>query len=187
MKTAIVVPMRRDDDCISAFEAQVYRNLPEAAILYIRDPNEEGVHVGEEACILEGITQALMRGYDYIAIMDVDLQDPPALLPTMLYMVRNCKYDVAWPIHNETEGHSLLYRIGALTWYLYLSLRSYGRIPFHAGNFCLMNRSTAARVIESKIPFVRKAIAMSAMNGVRKLSFARPERGWRQWWERHKW
>lgn len=47
---------------------------------------------GKEAAIYAGLTHA--EG-DYIAVMDVDLQDPPSLLPEMYRILKEEDYD-AW-------------------------------------------------------------------------------------------
>ena len=45
---------------------------------------------GKEAAMLAGLEAATG---DYVAIMDVDLQDPPALLPDMYNYIKNENYD----------------------------------------------------------------------------------------------
>lgn len=47
---------------------------------------------GKEAAMYAGLKNA--KG-DYVVIMDVDLQDPPSLLPEMLYAVEKEGYDCA--------------------------------------------------------------------------------------------
>lgn len=47
---------------------------------------------GKEAALYAGLSKA--RG-DYISVMDVDLQDPPSLIPQMLQSIQNEGYDCA--------------------------------------------------------------------------------------------
>ncbi len=47
---------------------------------------------GKEAALYAGLTKALGQ---YVSVMDVDLQDPPSLLPDMLKAIQEEKYDCA--------------------------------------------------------------------------------------------
>ncbi|CAK1222310.1 Glycosyltransferase involved in cell wall bisynthesis (WcaA) [Fructobacillus cardui] len=67
------------------------------SILKILNQKDENVHYlsfsrnfGKEAALYAGLQHA---DGDYVAVMDVDLQDPPELLPEMLTEVMNGPYD----------------------------------------------------------------------------------------------
>ena len=48
---------------------------------------------GKEGALYAGLEKALELGADYVATMDVDLQDPPSLLPQMLDIAMGGEYD----------------------------------------------------------------------------------------------
>lgn len=56
---------------------------------------------GKEAAILAGLS---MSKGDYAAVMDADLQDPPALLPDLLKAVREEGYDCAGTRRTTRKG-----------------------------------------------------------------------------------
>lgn len=169
---AIVVPVYQDEECIQPFLNAVREYVPTATVIFMADPDKNGVRRGQEPCILAGLVEAM--AYDWIAIMDVDLQDPPFLLPEMIAKLEH-GYDIAWPIHPTASGRSFLYRILSHIWYFIMVWRI-PQIPRYANNFCMMNQATAKRVVESGIPWVRKAIALSARNGICIIPFHRPDR-----------
>ena len=47
---------------------------------------------GKEAAIYAGLVNGVTKG-DYIAVMDADMQDPPALLPEMVKYIEEENYD----------------------------------------------------------------------------------------------
>ncbi|CAM2800991.1 glycosyltransferase family 2 protein [Fructilactobacillus fructivorans] len=55
---------------------------------------------GKEAGMAAGLRNA--KG-DYVALMDVDLQDPPALLPKMLHIIQTEDYDCVGCIQNSRK------------------------------------------------------------------------------------
>ena len=48
---------------------------------------------GKESAIYAGLEKALSLNADFVATMDVDLQDPPSLLPEMLAIAESGEYD----------------------------------------------------------------------------------------------
>ena len=115
-KMSIVVPCYNEEEAISIFyevlkkEAEALPDV-ELEIIYVNDGSrdhslaemkrlaeqDERVHYvglsrnfGKEAAMYAGLAHSTG---DYVAIMDVDLQDPPALLPDMLRSIREDGYD----------------------------------------------------------------------------------------------
>ena len=60
---------------------------------------------GKEAGLYAGLQRA--QG-DYVTVMDVDLQDPPELLPQMLQLVREQKYDVVATRRANRKGEAII-------------------------------------------------------------------------------
>ena len=104
------------------------------------DPHVRAVHLtrnfGHQAAISAGLTVA--RG-DAIAIMDVDLQDPPEVLPDFISKWRE-GYQVVYAIRQKRKewfGKRFAY------WAFYRMLAKISdlKIPLDSGDFCLMDRS----------------------------------------------
>ena len=73
----------------------------DATLSILKDLAERDEHVtylsfsrnfGKEAAMYAGFTNA--KG-DYVAVMDADMQDPPALLPQMLALLTSGEYDLS--------------------------------------------------------------------------------------------
>lgn len=60
---------------------------------------------GKEAAMYAGFCNA--KG-DYIAVMDADLQDPPALLPEMLKILKTGEYDSVATRRVSREGEPII-------------------------------------------------------------------------------
>jgi len=104
------------------------------------DPHVRAVHLtrnfGHQAAISAGLTVA--RG-DAIAIMDVDLQDPPEVLPDFISKWRE-GYQVVYAIrHKRKEWFGK--RFAYWAFYRILAKISDLKIPLDSGDFCLMDRS----------------------------------------------
>ena len=92
---------------------------------------------GNEAAMYAGFTHA--RG-DYIAVMDADLQDPPALLPEMLHAVREEGYDSAATRRVTRKGEPPVRSFFARMFYRIINRMSDVEIVDGARDFRLMNR-----------------------------------------------
>ena len=73
---------------------------------------------GKEAGMLAGLNKSIG---DYVAIMDVDLQDPPSELINMYKVLTEEDYDVAAIYSTGHEDYSLLRKIGTKIWYKLIS------------------------------------------------------------------
>lgn len=60
---------------------------------------------GKEAALYAGIKYS--KG-DYVAVMDADMQDPPALLPNMLKFIKEEGYDCAATRRNSRNGEPVI-------------------------------------------------------------------------------
>lgn len=92
---------------------------------------------GKEAGILAGLQAA--KG-DYVAMMDADLQDPPALLPQMLDAVLNEGYDCAATRRTNRKGEPPIRSFFARMFYKLINKMSDADIVDGARDYRLMCR-----------------------------------------------
>lgn len=92
---------------------------------------------GKEAAMYAGFSHA--KG-DYTAVMDADLQDPPALLPTLLRAVREEGYDSAATRRVTRKGEPPIRSFFARMFYRIINRMSDVDIVDGARDFRLMNR-----------------------------------------------
>ena len=92
---------------------------------------------GKEAAMYAGFTHA--KG-DYTAVMDADLQDPPALLPELLKAVREEGYDSAATRRVTRKGEPPIRSFYARMFYRIINRMSDVDIVDGARDFRLMNR-----------------------------------------------
>lgn len=90
---------------------------------------------GHQAAVSAGL--ALAHG-NMVAVIDDDLEDPPELLETFKAKLDE-GFDVVYGIR-KTRKRSWLYRIMFGAFYRVLGFLSDVRIPYDAGDFCMMKR-----------------------------------------------
>ena len=115
MFLSIIVPCYNEENTIEIFYKEilsVLNNKDEFEIIFINDGSKDKTlnnikkltnidnnikyisfsrNFGKESALYAGLKKS--KG-EYIAIMDVDLQDPPYLIPKMLDILKNDDYDV---------------------------------------------------------------------------------------------
>ena len=99
---------------------------------------------GKEAAMYAGLKNS--RG-DYVTIMDVDLQDPPALLPEMLNKIRNEGYDSVATRRKDRKGESKIRSFFANMFYKIINRMSDADIVSGARDYRLMNRKMVDAVV----------------------------------------
>lgn len=99
---------------------------------------------GKEAAMYAGLKNA--KG-DYVTIMDVDLQDPPALLPEMLDKIRNEAYDSVATRRKDRKGESKIRSFFADSFYKIINKISDADIVSGARDYRLMRRKMVDAVI----------------------------------------
>ncbi|HID07740.1 MAG TPA: polyprenol monophosphomannose synthase [Armatimonadetes bacterium] len=111
----VVIPTYNEADNIAALLTAIHSNVPQAKVLVVDDNspdgtgaivrrianNDERVHLmqrggklGYASAVIQGLHYALAHGADIIIHMDADFSHDPAVIPTMLQMVRNGVADV---------------------------------------------------------------------------------------------
>lgn len=92
---------------------------------------------GKEAGIYAGLQAA---NGDYIAIMDVDLQDPPQFLPDMLHILKTTDYDCVATRRSTRKGEPLIRSWFSHKFYQLINALSDTEIVDGARDFRLMSR-----------------------------------------------
>ena len=165
VELSLVVPVKDEETAIAPFLARVVAVLeavddPVATsfeILFVddgssdttlelirqahaRDPRVRGISLsrnfGKEAALSAGIDVA--RGKSVVPL-DVDLQDPPEALPSMIAKWRD-GYDVVYGVRDNRETDSFPKRLTADLYYRAHNWLSTDKIPEHAGDFRLLDR-----------------------------------------------
>lgn len=117
------------------------KTLDEFKKLKKKDPSVEYIsfsrNFGKEAAIYAGLKNA--KG-DYVAIMDADLQDPPALLPQMYAAVTEEGYDSAATRRVTRKGEPPIRSFFARKFYRIMNKISDVELMDGARDFRLMNR-----------------------------------------------
>ena len=92
---------------------------------------------GKESAMLAGFAAA--KG-DYVAVMDADLQDPPALLPDMLRAVREEGFDCAGTRRITRKGEPPIRSFFARMFYRLINLISHTQLVDGARDYKLLSR-----------------------------------------------
>lgn len=102
---------------------------------------------GKEAAMLAGLEAA--EG-DYVAIMDADLQDPPALLEEMYNSIKNEEYDCVATRRVTRKGEPAIRSFFARCYYKIINKISKTQIVDGARDFRLMTRQMVDSILELK-------------------------------------
>jgi polyisoprenyl-phosphate glycosyltransferase len=162
----VIVPVKDEEEAIAPFVARVAPILDglfpgerEAwEVLFVDDGSEDATlpaimaahradhrvraisfsrNFGKEAALSAGLDHA--RGAAVVPI-DVDLQDPPEVIGAMLAKWRE-GYEVVYGVRTNRESDSLPKRLTADLYYRAHNYLSDDKIPEHAGDFRLLDRS----------------------------------------------
>ncbi|MBR3811255.1 MAG: glycosyltransferase family 2 protein [Agathobacter sp.] len=170
MKLSLVVPAYNEEESIMLFYNEVqkvlthlenieieYRFVDDGSLdntlMVLRDLQkiDQNVHYisfsrnfGKEAAIYAGLEKATG---DYVAILDADLQDPPALIPEMLKIVVEDGYDCVGTRRVNRKGEPLIRSGFARLFYKVINKLSKTEIVDGARDFQLMNRKVVNAVL----------------------------------------
>ena len=130
---------------------------------------------GKEAAMTAGLFHA--RG-DAVIPMDVDLQDPPALILEFVRLWRDEGYDTVYGVRSDRNADMPMKRLTAGGFYrLFNAVSTTTKIPENAGDFRLMDR----RVVEviKQLPernrFMKGLFAWAGFNAI-GVPYERPAR-----------
>lgn len=166
---SIIVPCKNEEEAIPLFYPVLKENLDKLNTKYEiiivddgstdktvevcikikeKDPNIKIIsfsrNFGKEAGMLAGLKEA--KG-DYVAIMDADLQDPPALLEEMHKYVSEEGYDSAATYRVNRKGEPPIRSFFARTFYRLINKMIDVEIVDGARDYRLMNRKMVDAII----------------------------------------
>jgi glycosyltransferase involved in cell wall biosynthesis len=160
---SVVVPVKNEEDAILPFVERVGSVLDSIAsdegweILFVDDGSSDATlaaiiaahgreprvralslsrNFGKEAALTAGLDHA--RGNAVIP-MDVDMQDPPEVLPEMVAKWRG-GFEMVFGVRRSREQDSFAKRLTAGLYYRAHNMVSQDKIPENAGDFRLMDR-----------------------------------------------
>lgn len=171
-KIAIVVPCYNEQEAIPYFYEEVnkvsntMRDKTEFEFLFINDGSKDNTlnvlrnlskkdsrvkyisfsrNFGKEAAMYAGLKEATG---DCVAIMDADLQDPPALLPEMFDTLEEGEYDCVATRRVTRKGESKIRSFFARLFYKIMNLISNTEVVDGARDFRLMSRQMVNAILE---------------------------------------
>jgi glycosyltransferase involved in cell wall biosynthesis len=141
---------------------------------------------GKEAALTAGIDHA--KG-NVIVPMDIDLQDPPALIGTFMTRWRE-GYDVVYGVRSQRTSDTAAKRVSAGWFYRVFNSMSPVRIPENVGDFRLVDRRAVEvlRQLPERNRFMKGLFAWVGFNSI-GVPYERPQRAagsskfnlWRLW------
>lgn len=166
---SLVVPVHNEKDTINLFYDEIQKIIPkvkeEIEFLFIDDGStdetlnilrvlsskDNRVHYvsfsrnfGKEAGIYAGLEKV---SGDYIAVMDVDLQDPPELLPEMLEDIKNGEYDSVGTRRVDRRGEARLSSWFSEQFYKWMNKFSQTRLVDGARDYRVMTRQMVDAIL----------------------------------------
>jgi polyisoprenyl-phosphate glycosyltransferase len=195
---SIVVPVYKEEGNIAQYLAQIVPVLESVTknfeIIFALDPSpdrtEERIleqrQKDERVKLLKfsrrfGQPMATLAGLQYAAgdavvVMDVDLQDPPELIPQLVAKWRE-GYDVVMAQRKNRQGETLIKRAVAALGYKIINRIADVPIPPNTGDFRLMNRRVVEEIIRLKEThgFLRGLVALVGFRQT-VVQFERPAR-----------
>ncbi|APT18292.1 MULTISPECIES: glycosyltransferase family 2 protein [Amylolactobacillus] len=169
-KVSIIVPCYNEQESVPLFYtaiSKVFSNIDyEIELLYVDDGSSDDTlnsirkvqkldpdHVhyltfsrnfGKEAAMYAGLQN--VTG-DYVGIMDVDLQDPPELIPKMLAEIENNNYDVVGSRRVTRAGEPKIRSFFARMFYKLINKISETEIVDGARDFRIMTRQVVNSIL----------------------------------------
>lgn len=170
-RISVVIPCWNEEDAIPIYYAemsQVMKTLGQEAhfeLIFVDDGSTDKTlkiikglnekdpcckylsfsrNFGKEAAIYAGLKAA--EG-DYVAVMDVDLQDPPRLLPEMYHILREEDYDSVATKRSTRTGEPKIRSFLSKSFYKLINKISRTEIVSGARDYRLINRKMADAVL----------------------------------------
>ncbi|MFZ2666547.1 MAG: glycosyltransferase family 2 protein [Trichococcus flocculiformis] len=168
---SIVVPCHNEEEMVPIFHKEITAvsdQLPDAVfeLIFVNDGSkdatlaelkrlaslDERVHYlsfsrnfGKEAAMIAGLRHATGN---YVAVMDADLQDPPAMLVEMVALIRTGEYDCIGTKRLDRKGEPPIRSFFARQFYQLINRISDTEIVDGARDFRLMTRQMVDAVLE---------------------------------------
>lgn len=122
----------------------------------LADSNEDVHYIsfsrnfGKESAIYAGLEKALSLNADFVATMDVDLQDPPSLLPEMLSIAESGEYDTVATRRVTRKGEPKIRSFFARLFYKLINRISDTEIVDGARDYRMMPRRMVEALVSLK-------------------------------------
>lgn len=174
---SIIVPCYNEESALPYFIAEIYRVTEQMQqtesnlafeFLFVDDGSQDGTlnllrsyaaedkrvrylsfsrNFGKEAAMYAGLEHACG---DYVAVMDADMQDPPALLPEMYADLQNGTFDCVATRRVTREGEPPIRSFFARLFYRLINRISDTEIVDGARDFRLMKRQMVDAILSMK-------------------------------------
>lgn len=169
-KVTIIVPCYNEQESLPIFYQEAVSVIKKTGydyeFLFVNDGSKDGTltilrelaaqdeHItylsfsrnfGKEAAMFAGFCNA---SGDYVAVMDADMQDPPALLPQMLEILGSGEYDSVATHRENREGEPPIRSFFARMFYRIINKISDADIVDGARDFRLMKREMVDAIVE---------------------------------------
>ena len=166
---SIIVPCYNEEESVPIFYRETIKILElmnvRFELLFVDDGSKDGTlkiirelaesdknvlyisfsrNFGKEAALYAGLRNA---SGDYVAVMDVDLQDPPELLPEMLEILEKGEYDCVATRRTDRAGEPPVRSMFARMFYRIINRISDADIVDGARDFRMMKRKVADAII----------------------------------------
>ena len=170
MKLSLIVPCFNEEEALPPFYEELKRVLNglsgyEFQILFIDDGSKDNTlsvikkfaetdssveyisfsrNFGKEAAMYAGFKNA---DGDFVAVMDADLQDPPALLPEMLKILNETDYDSVATRRKDRKGEPFFRSLCSKLFYKIVRKADKSDVADGARDFRLMKRSMVNAIV----------------------------------------
>ena len=170
MLLSLVVPCFNEEKSIILFFDEIYNVLNELdmdwEIIFVNDGSRDNTlaiikdlsnkfksikyisfsrNFGKEAALYAGLNKS--KG-DYVVVIDVDLQDPPNLLPEMLNIIKTEDYDIVATRRVSRKGEPFIRSIFARLFYKFINSFSEIHLVDGARDYRLMTRQVIDSILE---------------------------------------
>lgn len=170
MKLSIIVPCYNEEKVVSLFYKEATKVLKKMdydyEVIFVNDGSSDKTleiittisadddnikylsfsrNFGKEAAMYAGFKNATG---DYVAVMDADLQDPPALLPDMIKILESGEYDSVATRRITREGEPIIRSFFARMFYRIINKISDVDVVDGARDFRLMSRPMVNAIVE---------------------------------------
>lgn len=167
---SLIIPCYNEEEALPIFYREASRVLAQmdcrTEMIFVNDGSADGTlqvlkelgaqdervrylslsrNFGKEAAMYAGFCNA---SGDYVAVMDADLQDPPALLPQMLELLRNGGYDSVATRRRDRKGEPPVRSWFARRFYRLINRITDADIVDGARDFRLMKRDMVQAIVE---------------------------------------
>lgn len=165
---SIVLPCFNEEENIDIIYNEILKNIniTDFEIIYINDGSNDNTleniknlankdckvkflsfsrNFGKEASIYAGLKKARA---DYVCIMDVDLQDPPSLLPELIDSIENSDFDVVATRRVSRKGEPVIRSFCARLFYKFINRISDLELVDGARDYRIMSRQVVDAILE---------------------------------------